>query len=120
WYQSQVACNGVLWLTRRSSKCNCGSRVGPSNAIVGKLASITCDVENLDPSNLSSKEIVTHSDDVELYFVDNETWATLFRLARRDFKELEETNSLLQDKIEFFESQVNSLTTDLDTYFEVF
>ncbi|KAF5181910.1 hypothetical protein FRX31_028503, partial [Thalictrum thalictroides] len=61
-----------------------GSRVGPSSAIVGELPSIPCNVTNLNPPNFPSENDETHSNDGELYFVDNETWAILFRLARLD------------------------------------
>ncbi|KAF5200959.1 hypothetical protein FRX31_009454 [Thalictrum thalictroides] len=76
---------------------------------------------DFDSPNLTSvKDDTNCKEDGELYFVDNENWATLFRLARQDCEELVETNSVLQDKIEFYENQILSITTDYDTSVEVF
>ncbi|KAF5207850.1 hypothetical protein FRX31_002566 [Thalictrum thalictroides] len=57
-------------------------------------------VARLDTSNVPRAEEGKVSDDEDTFFVEDSTWATLFRLARKDCLELEEMNAQLKSQLQ--------------------
>ncbi|KAF5204703.1 hypothetical protein FRX31_005710 [Thalictrum thalictroides] len=92
-----------------------GSSVHPSNAIVGKLGSLSYHIARLDTSSMPPDvESVKSDDDDESFFVVDRTWATLFRFSRRDCLGLEEKkNALLNSQLQ--ELRVSSVSPSTPT-----
>ncbi|KAF5208083.1 hypothetical protein FRX31_002330, partial [Thalictrum thalictroides] len=60
----------------------------------------SCLVARLDTSHVPCNEEGKVSDDEDTFFVEDSTWATLFRLARKDCLELEELNAQLKSQLQ--------------------